>query len=169
MDARRGPPPKAARSPSAQARREHRHRGVVSMKHLACTDVAADRFGERGQQEHHLAHPVGHQRAIELDALASIDLALPVQRLVVAEFRDGDVGEQTGPRQPALDGQRRHRGLHDGLAGAAAQLRPDMLDHLEAGGGVFEHFTLVLADTAEDRAAAAGTGAGGFVGDGLTR
>ena len=44
-----------------------------------------------------------------------------------------------------------------------------MLDHLEAGGNVFEHLALVLADPAEHRAAAARTGAGGFVGDGLAR
>ena len=74
-----------------------------------------------------------------------------------------------GPWQPSLDGQRRHRRLHDGLAGAAAQLRPDVLDHLEAGGSVFEHLALILADAAEHGAAAAGTGAGGFVGDGLAR
>ena len=79
------------------------------------------------------------------------------------------MGQQTGPGQSALDGQRRHRRLHDGLAGAAAQLRPDMLDHLEAGWGVFEHLALVLADAAEHGAAAAGTGAGRFVGDGLAR
>ena len=35
--------------------------------------------------------------------------------------------------------------------------------------GVFEHFALILADTAEDRATAAGTGAGGLVGDDLAR
>ena len=42
-------------------------------------------------------------------------------------------------------------------------------DHLEAGGDVFEHLALVLADAAEHRAAAARAGAGGFVGDGLAR
>ena len=92
-----------------------------------------------------------------------------MQRLVVAEFRDGDVGQQTRSGQPALDGQRGHRRLHDGLAGAAAQLRPDVLDHLEAGGDIFEQLALVLADAAEDGAAATGTGTGGFVDDGLAR
>jgi len=53
---------------------------------------------------------------------------------VVAELRDGDMGEQARPWPPALDGQRGHRRLHDRLAGTAAQLRPHMADHLEAGG-----------------------------------
>src|SRR6185503_4564237 len=64
---------------------------------------------------------------------------------------------------------RRHRRLHDGLAGAAAQLRAEMTDHLEAGRDVFEHLALVLADPAEGRAAAARAATGWFVGDGLAR
>src|SRR5271166_4177045 len=75
----------------------------------------------------------------------------------------------TRPGPSALDRQRRHRRLHDGLAGPAAQLRPQVADHLEAGRDVFEHFALVLADAAEGRAAAARAGAGRLVDDGLAR
>ena len=77
--------------------------------------------------------------------------------------------DQTRPGPSALDRQRRHRRLHDGLAGPAAQLRPQVVDHLEAGRDVFEHFALVLADAAEGGAAATRAGAGRFVDDGLTR
>ena len=79
------------------------------------------------------------------------------------------MGDQAGPRPAALDRQRRHRLLHDGLARPAAQLRPDMLDDLESGRDILEHLALVLAHPAEHRAAAARADAGRLVGDGLTR
>ena len=44
---------------------------------------------------------------------------------------------QAWTRPPALDRQRQHWRLHDGLAGPATQLRPDMLDHLETGWGTY--------------------------------
>src|SRR3954453_21140716 len=73
------------------------------------------------------------------------------------------------PGPSAFDRQRRHRRLHDGLAGPAAQLRAQVADHLEAGRDVFEHFALVLADAAEGGAAATRAGAGRLVDDGLAR
>jgi hypothetical protein len=79
------------------------------------------------------------------------------------------MGDQPRPRAAALDGQRRHRPLHDRFAGPAAQLRPDMLDDLEAGGHILEHLALVLPHPAEHRAAAARADAGRLVGDGFTR
>ena len=88
---------------------------------------------------------------------------------MVGVFRDHHVRDQARPRQSALDRQRRHRRLHDRFARPAAQLRPDVADHFEAGGDVFEHFALVLAEAAEGRAAAARAGAGRLVGDGLAR
>src|SRR3954453_6138217 len=63
------------------------------------------------------------------------------------------------PGPSAFDRQRRHRRLHDGLAGPAAQLRAQVADHLEAGRDIFEHFALVLADAAEGGAAAPRAGA----------
>ena len=42
------------------------------MEHLTGADVAADRLGQRGEEEHHLAHPVGHQHAVEFDALGML-------------------------------------------------------------------------------------------------
>src|SRR5271166_1899966 len=77
--------------------------------------------------------------------------------------------EQAWARPAAFDRQAGHRRLHDRLASTTAQLRADMTDHLEAGGDVFQHLTLVLADAAEHRAAAAGAGAGCFVRDDLAR
>src|SRR4051795_5142026 len=73
------------------------------------------------------------------------------------------------PGPSAFDRQRRHRRLHDGLAGPAAQLRAQVADHLEAGRDIFEHFALVLADAAEGGAAAPRAGAGRLVDDARAR
>nr|WP_239003247.1 hypothetical protein [Rhodovastum atsumiense] len=70
------------------------------------------------------------------------------------------------PPRPAA---RASLAAHDGLAGAAAQLRANMLDHLEVGRDVFEHFAFVIADAAEGGAAAAGAGTGRLMDDGLAR
>jgi len=153
----------------AETRGEHRHGGVVGVQRGASADVAADRLGQRREQEHRLPDPIGQRRAVEVHALPCINPRLAVQRRVVAVLRHQHMRDQAGPRAAALDGQRRHRPLHDRLAGPAAQLRPDMLDDLEAGRDILEHLALVLAHPAEHRAAAARADAGRLVGDGLTR
>jgi hypothetical protein len=96
--------------------------------------MPADRLGQGRQQRGDAAHPLGHGRAIEIGALTGIDAALAMQRRAVGVFRQGDVSEQTRIRPAALDRQRRRRRLHDRLAGPAAQLRPQVLDHLNADG-----------------------------------
>jgi len=153
----------------AQARSEHRHGGVVGVQRGAGPDVAADRLGQGHKREHRLSDPVGQRRAVEVHALPRIDPRLAVQRQVVAALRRQHMRDQPRPGPAALDGQRRHRLLHDRLAGSAAQLRPDMADHLEAGGHILEPLALVLPHPAEHRAAAARTGAGRLVGDRLAR
>ena len=55
------------------------------------------------------------------------------------------------------------------VAVSAGELGSDVPDHLEAGGDVFEHFALVLADAAEGGAAATRAGTGWFVDDALAR
>ena len=139
---------------------EHRHRRVVRMQHGAGPSVTADRLGQRQQQEHGVANPVGQGGPVELDAGPGVDHALSVQREVVAIFGDQHMREQRRPWPATLDRQGWHRRLDDGLAGPAAHPRPDMADDLEAGRHVFEHLADVLAQHAEHRAAAARAGAG---------
>ncbi len=122
------------------------------------THVLSDAFRERTQQRGRAADPVGHGGAVDLDALARVDHALPVQRQGIGVFRHDHVSEKARSRPAALDRERRQRRLHHRLAGAAAQLRPHVRDRLEVGGDVFEHFGHVLADLAQHRAAATGTG-----------
>jgi hypothetical protein len=68
------------------------------------------------------------------------------------------VRDQAGHGPPALDRQRGHACLHDGLTRLAAQLRAELADYLEAGRDVFEHLALVLAP--RKRLSKSGTTAG---------
>ena len=131
--------------------------------------MPADRLGQRREQEFRLTNPIGECGAVEFDAFAGVDDGLAVKWDVIAVLGDHHVRDQARRRPAACDRQRRHWRLHNGLAGAAAQLRAEMADHLEAGGDVFEHLALVLADPAEGRATATRAAASRFVGDGLTR
>ena len=104
------------------------------------------------------ADPVRERRAIELDALPGVDLALPVERQVVGVFADQHMGDQRLGRQPALDQPRRCRRLdHGALAGAAAILRPAGDDHPELRRDDVEPLGDVLADPVQ-RAATARAG-----------
>jgi hypothetical protein len=55
------------------------------------------------------ADPIRQGRAIELDPLASVDLALPIERQVVGILADQDMGNQGLRGEPALDQPRRLR------------------------------------------------------------
>ncbi len=153
----------------AQARGQHRHGGVVGVQRGAGPDVAADRLGQGREQERGLPDPVGQRRAVEVHAFAAIDDGLAVERQVVAVLGHQHMGDQPRPWPTALDRQGRHWLLGNRLAGPAAQLRPDVADHLEARRHVFEHLALVLPHPAEHGAAAARASAGRLVDDRLAR
>jgi hypothetical protein len=65
---------------------QHRHGGVVAVQAFAGEHVTADQFDERRQARRAGADPVRQGRHVELDALARIGLALPVERLVLAKL-----------------------------------------------------------------------------------
>jgi hypothetical protein len=58
---------------------------------------------QRAELGGRLADPVRERRAVELDALAGVDLALAVEREVVGVLRDQHVGDHRLGRQPTLD------------------------------------------------------------------
>src|ERR1019366_6494878 len=93
----------------AVARREHRDRRVVGVQLAGGHDMIANSFNQRSQQFAGCAHPSGECRAIQVDALASIDLRLPVERLMIGILRYQNMGEQTWSREAAVDGSRRRR------------------------------------------------------------
>jgi hypothetical protein len=70
-----------------------------------------------------------------MDALAGIDLGLPVERQMIGIFRHQDLGDGGFGRQAALDQPGRSLGLHNTvLACATSVFGPPGDDNAELGG-----------------------------------
>lgn len=93
-----GVDPKPAGPGAATARIEHRHRRVVGEQCLSGADVLGETGLQRLQPPDGAANPIGEGRAIELDTLPGEDLALPVERKVIAVFGDQDMIEHLADR-----------------------------------------------------------------------
>ncbi len=90
-----GVDPEPAGLGAAAAGIEHRDRRVVGEQLLRGEDVLGEPRLQRLQPPAGAANPVREGRAIELDALPGEDLALPVERKVIAVFGDQHMGEQS--------------------------------------------------------------------------
>ena len=113
---------------------------------------------QRAQVPGGMADPVGQRRAIEIDALAGVDLGLPVERQMVGIFGHQNLGDGGLGRQAALDQPRRRRGLHDTvLAGPAGVFGPPGDEHPELRRHDVQPLAHVLADPVQ-LALAAGAG-----------
>ena len=100
------------------------------MDALGGEHVAADQLVQRAQRGRAGADPIGQRRDVEVDALAGIALALPVERLVLAVLGEQDHRQQARPGAAARDDMERRRRLGDRLAGPAGELLAHGLDHL---------------------------------------
>ncbi len=101
----------------------------------------------RPDQEGGPAGPVREGGAIELDALAGVDLGLAIERQVIGVLADHDMGDGSLSGQPALDQASGRRRLNDdALAGAAGVLGPAHDQHLELSRDDIEPLSAVLAD-----------------------
>jgi hypothetical protein len=67
---------------------QHRDRGVVAMNALGGKDVRLDQLVERRQRRRAGADMIGHGRHRQLDPLARIFLALPIERLMIGVLLD---------------------------------------------------------------------------------
>jgi hypothetical protein len=67
-----------------------------------------------------LPHPVRQGRTIELNALAGVDLRLPIERQVIGIFGHQNLGDSCFGRQSALDQPGRGRRLHDTVLASTA-------------------------------------------------
>ena len=132
---------------------EHRHGRIVGVKHAACHGVPPDSFRQRLYQPCRFANPIGQCCAVEFDAVAGINLRLPVKRQMIAKLRDQHVSQKARARLAARDRQGRHRRLRHGLAFAAGIGRPHMADHLEPAGNVVKDLGHILAHLAHSAAA----------------
>ena len=123
--------------------------------------MPADGLGQRLEQLRRAADPVGQGGAVEIDALPPEDLALAIQREVVAVLRDQHMGEQTRPWPAALDRARGQRRLAECLAARAGHARAHDPGHDEAAGDVVELLGDVLSDPLQCAAALAAGVPGG--------
>jgi hypothetical protein len=100
------------------------------MDALGRQHMIPDQHYQRAQRRGAGTHPVRERRDIEVNPLACIDLALPIERLVIAELGVQDHRQQVRPC--ATPGDRVERGwrLRDRLAGTARKLLAHRLDHL---------------------------------------
>lgn len=101
--------------------------------------------------------PVRERRAVNLDALAGEDLALPIERQVIAIFGDEDMREQSRAGQSLGDRPLRGRRLVDGPADPAAITGPTDANDPKPRRHMIKHLAYRLADQVQ-LATAAGAG-----------
>lgn len=94
-----------------------------------------------------LSHPVRQGRTIELNALAGVNLRLPVERQVIGIFGDQDLGDRGLGRQSALDQPGRGRRLYDPIfAGPAGVLGAPRHEDPELRRDQVQPLASILAD-----------------------
>ena len=114
---------------AAAAGIEHRDRSVVGEQLRRGEDMLGELGLQRLQPPAGAADPVRQGRAVDLDALAGEDLALPIERKMIAVFGDQDMGEKTRAGEALGDRLFRSGGLVDGPTGPAPIARPADADH----------------------------------------
>ena len=92
------------------------------------------------------ANPVSKRRAVQLDTLSEEDLALPIQRKVIAILGDQDVSQETGCSQALGDRALRGGGLVNGPTCPAAIAGPANADDPQPRRHVIEHLAHGLTD-----------------------
>jgi hypothetical protein len=114
---------------------QHRHGRVIVVQSLGCEDMRLDAPEDRLHNSADRAHLVGQGRQADRHALFGVAFGLPVQRLVLAELLERDHGQQVRTSSAARDDMEGCGRLSDGLAIAAGELFPDVLDDLTTAAG----------------------------------
>ncbi len=154
---RRAHRPRASRSSSARVLAPAQDRRVVAVDLLGREDMAVDRRDDGSSSQAACptqSHKVERSRSTPL---SGVDLALPIERQVVAILRHSRCASMLGVARPRGSRHRRCEGLGDGIAGRAGVLRPHVADHLEPTWHVVQHLGYVHA---EPRHAGPAVGAG---------
>ena len=92
------------------------------------------------------AHLVGQRRQAQLDALSFIALALPVQRLMLAELLEQDHRQKARSGKATRRDMERCRRLRDRFAPPAGKPFANRLDHLPLARDDLESLRHVLAE-----------------------
>ncbi len=125
------------------------------MDSLGGEDMRFDQLVERRQHGRAGADMIGHSRDRELDPLARIVLALPVERLMVGVLLNQHHRQQARPGKAPGDRVEGRGRLRDPLARPAAELLPHMLGHEPLPRDDIERLSDILPDLRELGAAAA--------------
>src|SRR5246127_1648988 len=104
---------------------------LVGEDPFALLDLLQHIISQWLQFEADLAHPLRHQRAVEIDAVTRVDRFLPVQRQPVGVFGHRDLGEKRFGRKAALDQMDGGWGLKHAIAVAVDVFRAARNDHAE--------------------------------------
>jgi len=132
---------------------QHRDSRIVAVDFLAGEDVPPDPRDHRVEQPSRLSDPIGQRGAVEVEPLAGVNLALAIERQMVAVLRHQQMCERARRGTAARGRHRRRRGLRDGIASGAGIFRPDVTDDLEVPGHVVQHLGHVLAELGHSPAA----------------
>ena len=112
------------------ALRQDRHICIVAKEPFGRQNMSLNQRVKRLQRRRAGADLVGQRRQAEVDAFARISLALPVQRLMLAELLEQDHGQKVGPGKTTRRHMERRRRLRDRLAVPAGELLAHRLDDL---------------------------------------
>ena len=115
----------------AHARCKHWYGRVVCMHFARRQHIPSQRLHQRAQQRTACADPARHGGAVQIHAGTGMDGRLPIQRLMVREFRYEDMGQQPRCSDATFDWPAGRRRLDDHVAAGTRLLMPDMADHLE--------------------------------------
>ena len=110
---------------------------------------------QRPQRRGAGAHLVGERRQAQVDPFAGVALALPVQRLMLAELLEQDHRKKARAGEAARRDMERRRRLRNRLALPAGEALADRLDHLPPAGHDLEGLGHVLAELRKLRRTAA--------------
>jgi hypothetical protein len=103
---------------------------------------------------------IRQRRHAQIDALAGVTIAPPVQRLMLAELLEQGHRQQVRSGKAAWSDIERRRGLHNRLAGPAGELLPHRLNNLPLARDDLKRFGDVLAQFQWLRRSAAGASFG---------
>ncbi len=135
---------------------EHQRDGLVSKQLARALEHVEQMVAQRSQPPCRTSRPVGQRRAVEFDALARVDLRLPVQRQMVGIFGHQHVRDKRLAGQATVDDVGRCRRLYERcLAAPAAIARATGDEDAEGGRYHVEPLGNVLADDVQRASAAA--------------
>ena len=97
--------------------------------------MGLDQRVQRAQRRGAGADLIGQGRKAQVDAFAGVALALPVQRLMLAELLEQDHRQQARAGEAARRDVERRRRLRDRLALPAGEALANRLDHLPSAAG----------------------------------